>query len=117
MSNPSKLFRIATLMLVFLSPAYAQTNASNINVVVSQNKVRFSIAVKESLLCVKVSTSAGEKVFDSGIVAAASVDWLMQDEKNQPVKVGEYAYLLTVTDLAGNEIARQKGSIIVESGK
>jgi hypothetical protein len=88
----------------------------SLTVTAYSDAVRFSAqgAVKE--LRVEVLSLSGQKVFDSGPVLGAVLDWKLLNTQGQPVANGVYLYTVTVKDPFGN-VTKKLGKLAILRGK
>jgi hypothetical protein len=94
----------------------ALAQSVSLTVTAYSDAVRFSAqgAVKE--LRVEVLSLSGQKVFDSGPVLGAVLDWKLLNTQGQPVANGVYLYTVTVKDPFGN-VTKKLGKLAILRGK
>src|SRR5262249_50187341 len=112
------MLRSLTLCLVTMSGlqiTLAQT--PTINATVYRDKVRFESRELIKEFRVEVFNAAGEKLFDSGFVAAGSLDWNMLDQQGGPVADGVYDYLVTTRKRSGKSETQLAQLSILREGR
>jgi hypothetical protein len=105
---------VGLLLILFGFSVWGQTQP--LTVTSYSDAVRFAAqgAVKE--LRVEVLSLAGQRVFDSGVVSSAALDWKMLNIQGQPVASGVYIYTVTVKDAFGN-VTKKLGKLALVRGK
>jgi len=88
----------------------------SLTVTAYSDAVRFSAQGSVKELRVEVLSLSGQKVFDSGPVLGAVLDWKLLNTQGQPVANGVYLYTVTVKDPSGN-VTKKLGKLAVLRGK
>jgi hypothetical protein len=88
----------------------------SLTVTAYSDAVRFSAQGSVKELRVEVLSLSGQKVFDSGPVLGAVLDWKLLNTQGQPVANGVYLYTVTVKDPFGN-VTKKLGKLAVLRGK
>lgn len=108
MHSSRKLLAILFWMALGLPAALAQSSATaaptatDVTIIIQQEKVRFTARAAVAEMRLQVFDQAGEVVYDSGPVAESTLDWPLQNGNGQTLKSGLYAYSLAIRE-AGKE--------------
>ncbi len=94
--------------------AWAQS--ISLTVTAYSDAVRFSAQGSVKELRVEVLSLSGQKVFDSGPVSGAVLDWKLLNTQGQSVANGVYLYTVTVKDPFGN-VTKKLGKLAILRGK
>jgi hypothetical protein len=115
MQQMSRILLVGLAVVVVLGLG-ALAQSVSLTVTAYSDAVRFSAqgAVKE--LRVEVLSLSGQKVFDSGPVLGAVLDWKLLNTQGQPVANGVYLYTVTVKDPFGN-VTKKLGKLAILRGK
>lgn len=99
------------------------TQASDVIIIIQQDKVRFTAQKTVAEMRLQVFNQAGEVVFDSGAVETTEVNWPLQASSNngssggETLKSGLYAYTLSMKETGANEARLRRGHFIVDRAK
>jgi hypothetical protein len=98
--------------------ASGRTGASqDVTIIIEQQQVRFIAQKAGEEMRLQVFDQTGELVFDSGVVAAAEVNWPLQAASGEILKSGLYAYTLSMREAGTAEARPRRGHLIVDRAK
>jgi hypothetical protein len=66
---------------------------------------------------VEVTTLAGQRIFDSGMVTRSTLDWPMVDAGGRAVASGVYLYTVTLKGANGSKITQKLGKVALMHGQ
>ncbi|MDQ3012590.1 MAG: hypothetical protein M3X11_18000, partial [Acidobacteriota bacterium] len=93
------------------------TAASDVTIIIQQDKVRFTSQKAVAEMRLQVFNQAGESVFDSGPLETAEASWPLQATNGEALKSGLYAYTLSVKEVGAETARLRRGHFIVDRAK
>ena len=99
-----------SLLAIFLPGAQAQT--LSIEVTKDKDRAQFAILGQAQEIHLEVFAPSGEMVFESSVLSGSSVEWMMQNEKGEPVSEGTYLATISVKE-SSRRIRKRIEQIIV----
>jgi hypothetical protein len=109
---------LITMLLAQFVPAQSLSSneailSSSVKVTIYRDFVRFA-ADDARQMRVELFELTGKQIFDSGLVSGDSFDWFTQDQQEQPVDSGLFAYTLTIKGKGRAENLTQQGNVIID---
>src|SRR5262245_57974199 len=100
-------------------PATPSRNMSSrdVAIIIQQQQLRFTAPASAQEMRLEVLNQAGERVYDSGLVAGPELSWALQNASGEAVHSGLYAYSLSVREANAETPTLRRGQMIVERGR
>ncbi len=94
--------KIVVWMAVFVFGASALAAPAALTVTSYADLVRFSVQGEVKEFQIQIVSLTGQRVFDSGPINSAALDWTMSNADGRTAANGVYLYMVTIKDNSGN---------------
>src|SRR5262245_49736327 len=98
------------------APTRQANPAAELRIVVGAQQVNFIAQRPVQELRLEIFNQAGERVYDSGLFAAAELTWNLRDGADAQLPPGLYAYTLSLRPLEAETPRQHLGHFIIEQG-
>lgn len=99
---------------VFDQQQDAQAARQDVLIIIRQEQVRFTAQKAVAEMQLQVFDQTGQTVYDSGVVNAAELTWVLRQTNGEAVKSGLYAYALSIKEAGAETTQVRRGHFIVD---